>query len=58
MINLPRMTAILIGISVAVQIVLAAAPFQWEGWAFINLGFIPARYTLDSGLHGKISPGP
>ncbi len=44
------MTAILIGISVAVQIVLAAAPFQWEQWAFANLGFRPARYTLDHGL--------
>lgn len=58
MINLPRMTAILIGISVAVQIVLAAAPFQWEGWAFINLGFIPARYTLDSGLQWQDLAGP
>ena len=58
MINLPRMTAILIGVSVAVQIVLAAAPFQWEGWAFINLGFIPARYTLDSGLQWQDLAGP
>lgn len=52
------MTAILMGISIAVQIVLAAAPFQWEGWAFFNLGFIPARYTLDPGLQWQDLAGP
>lgn len=52
------MTAILIGIAVAVQIVLAAAPARWEGLAFLNLGFIPARYTLDSGLQWQDVAGP
>ncbi len=52
------MTAILIGIAVAVQIVLAAAPSRWEGLAFFNLGFIPARYTLDSGLQWQDIAGP
>ncbi len=58
MINLPQMTAILIGIAVAVYLLLAAAPFQWERWAFVNLGFIPARYTLDPGLHWQEIAGP
>lgn len=58
MINLPRMTAILIGVSVAVQVVLAAAPPRWEALAFFNLGFIPARYTLDSGLQWQDFAGP
>ena len=52
------MTAILIGIAVAVQIVLAAAPARWEGLAFFNLGFIPARYTLDPGLQWQDLAGP
>ena len=58
MINLPQMTAILIGIAVAVYLLLAAAPFQWERWAFINLGFIPFRYTRIPGLQWQEIAGP
>ena len=58
MINLPRMTAILIGAAVAVEIVLAVAPARWEALAFFHLGFLPARYTLDPGLQWQEIAGP
>ena len=46
------------GIAIAVQIVLAAVPPRWEALAFVNFGFIPARYTLASSLDWQAVLGP
>lgn len=45
-INLPRAVGWLLAANVAIYVIVAAIPIGWEFRTIMNLGFIPAKYTL------------
>ncbi len=45
-INLPRAVGWLLVANVGIYVVVAAIPWSWEIWTILNLGFVPAKYSV------------